>query len=79
MIPISLAVPGGPWASITRVQTEMGRSTKILLRSPGILKQVNKKQVQRHMIAIISEYGLWSKRQANSINICISALFATEK
>ena len=64
---------------MTRVQTETGRSTKILLRSPGILKQVNKEQVQRHMIAIIGEYGLWSKRQANSINICISVLFCHGK
>ena len=70
---------------MTRVQTETGRSTKILLRSPGILKQVKKKQVQRlndqpklRMIAT-GGYRLWSKRQANSVNVYTSELFASEK
>ena len=70
---------------MTRVQTETGRSTKILLRCLRILKQVNKKQVQRlnnqpklRMIQTV-EYGLLSKRQANSVNVYTSELFASEK
>ena len=49
------------------------------------MKQVNKKQVQRlnnqpklRMIQAV-EYGLLSKRQANSVNVYTSELFASEK
>ena len=49
------------------------------------MKQVKKKQVQRlndqpklRMIAT-GGYRLWSKRQANSVNVYTSELFASEK
>ena len=72
--------PGSAWRPIGEYDKGPNGDGKINKDSVEVPRDIEAgKQVQRHMIAIIGEYRLWSKRQANSINICISVLFATEK